>query len=214
MELILYLFAAVCGYLAAGFNPAIAMSKAIYGRDIRECGSGNPGFTNFKRTFGGRYAWFVLLLDLSKAAVAVGFFSYLFGYFGMDRQLGAAFTGCFAMLGHAYPAFYGFKGGKGFLVCLSTAWVIDLRVGLIATLLMIALLLLTHYMSLSTVLAMWSCPFTISLLGGSVEAIILCAAAVLFMTWRHKENFKRLLRGTESRFDLFDKKKKEELAKK
>ena len=62
MKELLYILAAVCGYIVAGFNPAITLSKMIYNKDIRECGSGNPGFTNFKRTFGNKWAWFVLLL--------------------------------------------------------------------------------------------------------------------------------------------------------
>ena len=71
MKVFLYIAAAICGYVVAGMNPAIAISKAVYHKDIRECGSGNPGFTNFKRTFGNKWAWWVLTLDLAKAAVVV-----------------------------------------------------------------------------------------------------------------------------------------------
>ena len=118
MKILLYILSALTAYLVAGWNPAITFSRAIYKKDIRECGSGNPGFTNFKRSFGNRWAWFVLLLDLFKAAVVVGIFALLFEqYFGM-YQLGAAYTGLFALLGHAFPIWYGFKGGKGFLVSL------------------------------------------------------------------------------------------------
>ncbi|MBR2460066.1 MAG: glycerol-3-phosphate acyltransferase [Clostridia bacterium] len=202
MNTVLYIAAAVCGYLIAGFNPAIALSKAIYHRDIRECGSGNPGFTNFKRTFGNKWAWWVLVMDLSKAALVVGLFAWLFLVCMEDYQLGAAYTGIFAMLGHAYPALYGFKGGKGFLVCLSTMWVLDPRVGAIATALMVVLLLATKYMSLSTVVAMWSCPVTLHFFGASAAVIALAVCAVLFMTYRHKENFKRLIKGRESRFSF------------
>ena len=202
MKVILYILAAVCGYFVAGMNSAIAISKVVYHKDIRECGSGNPGFTNFKRTFGNKWAWWVLVLDLSKAAVAVGLFAWLLSREGVDFQLGAAYTGIFCMLGHAFPLQYKFKGGKGFLVCLSTMYVIDWRVGLIATGMMIVLLLITKYMSLSTTLAMLLCPILLIPFGASVPVILMALACAVFMAVRHKENFKRLMEGTESKFVL------------
>jgi len=205
-EAILFITAAICGYLFAGFNPAIALSKAIYHKDIRECGSGNAGFTNFKRTFGNKWAWWVLLIDLLKAAVAVGLFAWLFGHFLGEFQLGAVYTGAFAILGHAYPVFYKFKGGKGVLVCLSTMLVADWRAGLIAAAIMIILLLTTKYMSLSTVVSMCSCPILLALFGAPLYVTLISAAIVLFMAYRHKENFKRLVKGTESKFTIRGKK--------
>ena len=206
MKVILYILAAVCGYVIAGMNPAIAISKAVYHKDIRECGSGNPGFTNFKRTFGNKWAWWVLVLDLSKAAVVVGLFAWLLSRQGVDFQFGAAYTGIFCMLGHAFPLQYKFKGGKGFLVCLSTMCVIDWRVGLVATGIMVILLLITKYMSLSTTLAMLLCPILLIPFGASVPVILMALACAVFMAVRHNENFKRLIKGTESKFTLKGKK--------
>ena len=206
MKILIYILAAVCGYVIAGMNPAIALSKAIYKKDIRECGSGNPGFTNFKRTFGNKWAWWVLVLDLSKAAVVVWIFAWLLSRQGVDFQLGAAYTGMFCMLGHAFPFQFKFKGGKGFLVCLSTMYVIDWRVGLIATGIMVVLLLVTKYMSLSTTLAMLLCPILLIPFGASVPAILMATFCAVFMAVRHKENFNRLIKGTESKFTLKGKK--------
>ena len=200
MKVLIYIMSAVVSYLVAGWNPAITFSKVIYKRDIRECGSGNPGFTNFKRTFGNRWAWWVFALDLSKAAVVVAVFAHLFELcFGL-YQFGAAYTGVFAMLGHAFPVWYDFKGGKGFLVSLSTVWVLDWRVGLIATLFLVGLLLTTKYMSLSTVVAMLSCPIFLVVFGAPTNSVLIITAIVIFMTIRHKENFRRLKAGTESKF--------------
>lgn len=202
MKVLLYVSAAVVAYLVAGWNPAITFSKAIYKKDIRECGSGNPGFTNFKRVFGNRWAWWVLALDLSKAAIVVSIFANLFAqHFGM-YHFGAAYTGLFAMLGHAFPVWYKFKGGKGFLVSLSTVWILDWRVGLIATLIMIGLLFVTKYMSLSTVVAMLSCPIFLVLFDSPTNAVLIITGIVLFMAMRHKENFRRLKMGTESKFTV------------
>lgn len=206
LKVILYASAAICAYLVAGLNPAIILSKAVYNKDIRTCGSGNPGFTNFKRSFGNKLAWWVLVLDLLKAAVVVAVFAQLFKIYLDDYRLGAAYTGLFAMAGHAYPVWYKFKGGKGFLVYMSVIWFIDWRAGLVALLIMLVLLLTTKYMSLSTVTALLSCPITLLIIRASVPVVILCAVCVIFMAVRHKENFKRLLNGTESKFYLKSKK--------
>lgn len=206
MKVFLYILAAVCGYVIAGINPAIALSKAIYKKDIRECGSGNPGFTNFKRTFGNKWAWWVLVLDLSKAAVVVWLFAWLLSCQGVDFQFAAAYTGIFCMLGHAFPFQFKFKGGKGFLVCLSTMFVIDWRVGLIATGIMVVLLMTTKYMSLSTTVAMLLCPILLIPFGTSMPVILMATACVVFMAVRHKENFIRLIQGKESKFTLKGKK--------
>jgi glycerol-3-phosphate acyltransferase PlsY len=206
MKLLLLILAPIVGYVVATLNPAIILSRLIYHKDIRECRSGNPGFTNFKRSFGGKWAWWVLVLDLSKAAVVVWLFSFFLAKYGVDRQLAAAYTGAFCLFGHAYPFLYGFRGGKGFLVCLSTVYVIDWRAGLIATAVMCILLLTTHYMSLSTVTALLLSPSPVYLFGGSLWATLATLALVLFVAIRHHANFKRLLSGTESRFYFGSKK--------
>lgn len=206
MKALLYMAAAIAAYLVAGWNPAITFSKAIYKKDIRSCGSGNPGFTNFRRSFGNRWAWHVLVLDLLKAAVVVAIFAGLFGKHLGAYQFGAAYTGLFCMLGHAYPVWYRFKGGKGFLVSMSIIWFIDWRAGLIALTVMLILLLTTKYMSLSTVAAMLTCPVVLVITKAPMEATLIYAACVVFMAVRHKENFRRLRNGTESRFLLKAKK--------
>ena len=199
----IFALAAVCAYLISGINPAIILSKTIYGKDIRTLGSKNPGFTNFKRNFGMKWAIVVMALDLLKSALPAVAFGIVFDKLWGEWMLGVTFTCLFSMLGHAYPVWYGFKGGKGFLVCLSAMWAVDWKVGLTATLIMVVLLLVTEYMSLSTTVAMLFCPFVIWLVGGEHPEIILSAISVLFMAWRHKENFVRLSKGTESKFQLY-----------
>lgn len=206
MHILLYIAAAICAYLVSGINPAIEFSKRIYHKDIRTCGSGNPGFTNFKRTFGNKWAWWVLVLDLAKSAAVVAVFAYLFERNIGSYQLGAAYTGLFALLGHAFPIWYKFKGGKGFLVYTSVIWFIDWRAGLIALCVMLVLLAVSKYMSLSTVAGLLTCPVTLAFLKYPLPVILLCAASVLFIAYRHKENFKRLAAGTENRFFLKSKK--------
>lgn len=207
MKLLLWLSAAICAYMVSSWNPAITLSKLIYHKDIRTCGSGNPGFTNFKRTFGNKWAWWVMALDMCKAGFVVLLYALTFRFFGVDFQIGAAFTGLFALIGHAYPVWYDWKGGKGFLVTISVIFVVDWRVGLAAFALMTVLLLTTDYMSLSTVTALLLSPVMLIVMKAQPVAIIIVSAMVLFVAVRHKENFKRLLAGTEKHFL---RKKKEE----
>ncbi len=207
MKLLLWLSAAICAYIVSSWNPAITLSKAIYHKDIRTCGSGNPGFTNFKRTFGNKWAWWVMALDMCKSGIVVLLFAFTFRFFGVDFQIGAAYTGLFALIGHAYPVWYEWKGGKGFLVTLSVILVVDWRIGLVAFALMTVLLLTTDYMSLSTVTALLLSPVMLIFMKAQPIAIMIVSAMVLFVAVRHKENFKRLLAGTEKHFL---RKKKEE----
>ena len=100
MKRALYIISALVAYFVTGLNPAIIISKLVYHKDIRTCGSGNPGFTNFKRTFGGAWSWVVMAIDLLKSAVVVGTFAMLFKHYTGHFQLGAAYTGLFCMLGH------------------------------------------------------------------------------------------------------------------
>ncbi len=199
---ILYILAALVAYLVAGWNPAITLSKAIYKQDIRTLGSKNPGFTNFKRCFGNRWAWIVLALDVSKGFVVVFLFACLFEKYLSLYQVGAVYTGIFAVLGHSFPVWYNFKGGKGFLVSLSVIWVTDWRAGLISTAVMVVLLLTTKYMSLSTVISVLLSPIILWFFGSKWPVVALDAVMVLFVAFRHRANFRRLLSGNESKFYL------------
>lgn len=202
MRVLLYILAAIAAYLVGGLNPSIIISKTVYHKDIRTCGSGNPGFTNFKRTFGNKWAWWVLVFDLAKSAIVAAIFAQLIAMAGGNYQIAAAWIGLCAVLGHAYPIWYEFKGGKGFLVYLSVVWFTDWRAGLVAVIVMLILLGITRYMSLSTVVSMLTCPITLIITRAAWQAIVLCAITVIFIAWRHRENFKRLKRGEESKFSL------------
>ncbi len=200
MKYVLYGLCAVLAYLLSSFNPAIALSRAVYHTDIRTQGSGNPGFTNFRRVFGARYAWVVFLLDIGKGLAALSVAGLLFRHFGDGWQAGVAYGAAFALVGHAFPAQYGFRGGKGFLVCLSAAWLLDWRAGLAATLVMVGLLLTTRYMSLSTMAGLIVGAGCVAALGAALPVCVAYAACVAFVVVRHRENIRRLLHGNETKF--------------
>ncbi len=199
---LLLIVCAACSYLVGGVNPAIVLSTLIYHQDIRTLGSKNPGFTNFKRVYGNRYAWFVFALDILKAVILCVLFCPLFELCEKTYAFGAAYTGLYAMLGHAFPIWYRFKGGKGFLVGAAAIWFIDWRAALIVFAVWGLLLAATKYMSLSVICAATACPFVLALLGNPVDVCALCAAACVLLIVRHRENIVRLLNKTESRFHL------------
>ncbi len=192
----------LCSYMIGGLNPAILLSRLIYHQDIRTLGSKNPGFTNFKRVYGNRHAWFVFVLDILKTVVLCAVFCPLFVLCGKTYAFGAAYTGLCAMLGHAFPVWYRFKGGKGFLVGATAIWFIDWRTALIALAVWGLLLAATRYMSLSVICAALVCPISLAVLGEPANVCIPCAAACLLMIVRHRENIHRLCKGTESKFHL------------
>lgn len=195
---------AVCAYLLGGVNFAIILSKLIYHQDIRTQGSGNPGFTNFKRVYGLNAASvFVMLSDIIKAVIPVCTAMIVFGNAWGIGQFGAAFTGLFAMLGHCFPVWYGFKGGKAFMTGFGTIWFVDWRMTLIAMAIFITLLFTTKYMSLSSCVSAMTCPTVLFILGAESKWVLLISlTSALLVVARHKTNIKKLIAGTESKFSF------------
>ncbi len=211
VKVLSFILAAVVPYLVAGINPSIMLSKLIYKEDIRTVGSKNPGFTNFKRVFGWKFGWLVLLFDFSKGAIVCLLSGLLFREAWGCFQLGASYGAFFGMLGHAYPVWYGFKGGKTVLVWMSSIWFVDWRAGLIAIGVMLLLLFTVRFMSLASMSAGISFVIAIGVFGTKHVAVLpICAVSVLLLIWRHRPNIERLLSGEEKKFNLFGHGKKTE----
>jgi len=207
MNIAIYIIAALSSYLISALNPAIILSKLIYHKDIRKEGSGNPGFTNFKRVFGNKYAWFVFFLDIAKALILELIFGYLFEKYTGQRLFGIAYTGLFASLGHAYPIWYKFNGGKAFLVAVTTIFMVNWKAGLIASALLILLLFTTKYMSLATIIALLLSSLSLFFFCDDYLTIGIMIFISLFVTYRHKTNIKNLINGSERSFSLKSSKK-------
>ncbi len=198
---------AVVSYVLGGVNGAIIMSQLVYHEDIRKSGSNNPGFTNFKRVYGlNAAAWSVMLIDILKTAVPVFASMLIMGYAYDLGQFGAQFAGLFCMLGHCFPVWYGFKGGKAFIAGFATIWFVDWRMTLIAMAIFFVVLFVGKYMSVASCTAALSCPIALFYLGYSnvwVEVLAIAAAALVIV--RHYPNFVKLAHGTESKFSLSSK---------
>lgn len=199
---------AICSYLLGGVNGAIILSKLLYKQDIRDFGSNNPGFTNFKRVYGNSFAaWSVILIDVFKTALPV-FLTALFmqNLFGM-WQFGAAFSGLFCIIGHCFPVWYQFRGGKGFMAGFAAIWFIDWRVAVAAMIIFFVLLAISRYMSFASCISSLSCPLFLLILGapGGFWVYVCCTASALLIVIRHRENIRKLIHGTESKFSLLKK---------
>ena len=203
----LYIAAALSGYLLGGVNGAIILSRLVYHEDIRTKGSGNPGFTNFKRVHGFCPATFAAMaIDIFKTIIPVVTFMLLFAHFGQGGQFGAVFTLLFCMVGHCFPVWYRFKGGKAVLAYLSGIWFVDWRMGLICFGIFVVILLTIKYMSLASMTFAFTSPIVLALLGCAVEVIITAAILSVLVIARHWQNIIRLCKGTESKFHLRSKK--------
>ena len=188
-------------YLLGCFNGSVMTSHFIIRDDVRQHGSGNAGLTNFYRTYGARYALCVIVCDMGKTVLACLIGGYLMHWVAGDWTLGLLIAGIGCELGHMFPVFFGFKGGKGILSGGTLVWLLDWRVGLIAWGLFAALWLLTKYVSLGSVCAAASMPVTTFFFCG--RSLLYTALAVLIaalVIWCHRGNIRRLLTGTEKKF--------------
>lgn len=199
------LMTVITGYLLGNLNGAVSMSVLLSNEDVRSKGSGNAGLTNFIRNFGRANAILVVLIDAGKAVIACITGGLLLSPYGYYLE-GAVLGGMSVMLGHVYPALLGFRGGKGILSGLFISVVVDWRIALIILAVFFAVYFLTHYVSLSSVLA--AVAFGVGFVIFHFDSLfvmvggILMAALAIFM---HRSNIVRLCRGEERKTDLFAK---------
>lgn len=187
----------VVPYFLGSINFGIIISKLFHGEDIREYGSGNAGMTNMLRTYGKRDAAITLIGDALKAVVAVILGRILFGISG------GYVAGLTCILGHAFPCYYKFKGGKGVVVTAATIAVIDWRIFLVLLGIFILVVAFSKYISLGSVCGMLVFPLLVQVWdrGLSINVLLSCliSALVIFL---HRGNIKRIYNGTESKLSL------------
>ena len=201
MTLTHFAIIAVCAYLFGSLSFAIIVSKVTLGKDIRNYGSGNAGLTNFYRTYGAKYALMVIAFDMGKTVVACLIGGYMFHSLLGDWTLGLLIAGIGCELGHMFPVFFGFRGGKGILSGGTIVLMLDWRVALVAWGLFVVLWLSTKYVSLGSIAATASMPVTtFFVFSHNVLYTVLSAAIAALVIWCHRGNIQRLLSGTEKKF--------------
>jgi acyl phosphate:glycerol-3-phosphate acyltransferase len=190
---IMLILSCIVGYLFGSANSSIIVGR-FYGTDVRKHGSGNAGTTNTLRTLGKKAALFVLLGDILK-----GILAFLAGYYITGSALGGMAGGTAAILGHIWPVYFGFKGGKGVLTSLAVLLMIDWHIALVLLGIFIIIVLLTRYVSLGSIVAAVLFPILSLILGRSIETIVFSAVIAGLIIFMHRTNIKRLFEGTESK---------------
>lgn len=200
----------IVAYLIGSINSSILISKAVMGKDIRESGSGNAGATNMLRTMGKKYAIITLVIDILKGVVALllAMLAIKFGAYAVSMYI----AGVAVVVGHNFPVFFGFKGGKGVATSLGVILLLDWKIGLITLVIALAIMAVSKYVSLGSVMA--ALVFVIiqtvvMIVTDSFDITRFICVVILggLLIIRHRANIKRLLNGTENK--LGSKKKSE-----
>lgn len=207
--LALYLLTALAAYALGSLNFGIIISRLIYHDDIRNHGSANAGTSNMLRTYGKKAAIGTLLGDALKVVVAV-----FAGYLLVGKLMGGAYiAGLFAILGHVYPIYYKFKGGKGVVAAAITILMIDPTVFAVVLTVFVVVVAIWRYISLGAILAAAIYPLvTFASEGGPSPAVLFAFLIAVFVVFLHRGNIQRLLDGSERKlsFKKNNKKKNED----
>lgn len=194
-----FLLCSVIAYLLGSINTAILISTKLYGYDVRGYGSGNAGMTNMFRTFGKKAGFLTLAGDVAKALVAV-----VLGFFIMGGP-GQYVAGFFCLIGHVFPVFYKFKGGKGVIVSAITILLIDPLVFLVLVLIFGLMFAATQIISASSITAAFFYPMVVyafHIKDPNLTYIFFSLMISFLVIAMHKENIHRILNKTEKKFTI------------
>lgn len=216
----IYLIAAitvVTAYLIGSVNTSIILSRLLSGKDIRRSGSGNAGATNMLRTYGKKMGVLTLVADVLKGVIVVALTRYIVytvipGDVFADMSAAEEniylsidyIAGLFVVLGHDFPVFFGFKGGKGVAASLGAVIVLDWKIGIIVAVCAVAIMAVTRYVSLGSVIG--GAAYVVAeiinmcIMGEFVALRLICTVIIGgLLIAKHHANIGRLLNGTESK---------------
>lgn len=192
MDFLRLAIAAAIGYLLGSANASIIVGK-FYGVDVRNHGSGNAGATNTLRTLGKSAAALVGVGDVLKGVIACLMGSYLAG------DTGLMVGGFASVVGHNWPVYFNFKGGKGIFTSFAVVLMMDYKIGLILLGIFAVVVLLTRFVSLSSIVASVCFPVLAVVFNKGSDFIIIAVLTAALAVYRHRSNIKRLIEGTESK---------------
>ncbi len=205
--------ALIVAYLFGSIPTAVWIGQAFYGIDVREYGSGNAGATNTFRVLGKKAGIPVMFLDILKGWTATNL-AFFIGLSVTGPEHSVQYVnyqlalGIVAVMGHLFPVFAGFRGGKGIATLFGMILAVHLPAALLCVLVFVTVLLITKYVSLSSISAGFT--FTLSVIfiyQVSVKSIVIYGMAIcILILVTHQKNIERLLRGKESKVNLFKKK--------
>ncbi|MCH5315305.1 MAG: glycerol-3-phosphate 1-O-acyltransferase PlsY [Eubacterium sp.] len=214
MIILSYVLIAVISYLLGSLNFGVIISRKLIKDDVRNHGSGNAGSTNMLRNFGKGTAAITMLGDMLKVVVAIvisfqiikftpATLEYTENMINIDMQmLIKSLSGFFCVLGHIFPCFFGFKGGKGVATAGGMVFVVDWRIALILLAVFILIVAVTRYVSLGSIVMALLYPAFMYIF---YKDIILCVIALVFtliVVVAHRENIKKLINHTENKISF------------
>jgi len=209
METLFILSFCILSYLLGSLPSSVWISRAFHGLDIREHGSGNAGATNTFRVLGSKTGILVLALDILKGVTASSLVLFLGSIVhGTDRYINIQLLfGLCAVLGHLFPIYENFRGGKGIATLLGMVIGINYALAIAVVALFLVVLFLTRYVSLSSILATVSFPVFAIFLFKRDEPLLIAfgIVAIIIVILTHQKNIKKLLVGEENKANLFRK---------
>lgn len=196
MNNLIFIIILIIIYLIAAIPTGVVLARLMGSEDVRQAGSGNIGATNVYRVAGKLAGILTLVGDILKGFLPLlAFRSWMSP---TPTQLGVAC--CIAIVGHCYPIYLRFKGGKGIAVALGVFLVLSPKAVLGALIIFIIAVATTRYVSLGSILAIMSAPLLLLMLNYPQALFLTALFIATLVTWRHRTNIRRLLDGTESRF--------------
>ena len=208
-----YVVIAIIAYLIGSINFSILISERKAGYDIRQKGSGNAGTTNVLRNLGKKYAAITLICDVLKGVVAIGI-AVVAGNIVKDANnaLLVQIAGIAVVLGHTFPIFFGFRGGKGVATSLGILLITNWQIGLICLVFGVVLIALTRVVSMGSMAAAVLFPVLTLFIGGEYYIVqgsglgngyfIYSVILAIIVIFNHRENIKRILSGTENKISF------------
>ena len=195
-----YIIIAIIAYLVGSINFSVIISKRMAGFDVREKGSGNAGTTNMLRSIGVKAAVITLLCDILKGVVVI-LIAILIGNIvdGLDDALLVQLAGIFVIIGHTFPIFFGFKGGKGIATSLGVLLMINWQIGLICLVFALILMAITRMVSVGSIAAAILFPVLVVFIGQNYivpvnnwSYLIFSIIIAILVLFNHRENLKRI----------------------
>lgn len=207
-----YIIIAVIAYLIGSINFSIILSKRMAGFDIREKGSGNAGTTNMLRAVGKKAAVITLICDILKGVVSI-LIAVLAGKIikNLDNALLVQLAGIFVIIGHTFPVFFKFKGGKGIATALGVLLMINWQIGLICLIFALVLMALTKMVSVGSIAAAILFPILVAFIdqnyivqtsNSNWSYLVFSIIVALLVIFNHRANVQRILNGTENRLSF------------
>ena len=207
-----YIIVAVIAYLIGSINFSIILSKKMAGFDIREKGSGNAGTTNMLRSVGKKAAVITLICDILKGVVSI-LIAVLVGKIikNLDNALLVQLAGIFVIIGHTFPVFFKFKGGKGIATALGVLLMINWQIGLICLIFALVLMALTKMVSVGSIAAAILFPILVAFIdqnyivppsNSNWSYLVFSIIVALLVIFNHRANVQRILNGTENRLSF------------